>query len=58
MALVMLGEEQLGIPVEFGGERPQLAREQPLLKQFFLEPDRDRHAERSEAPGGDGDVRL
>jgi hypothetical protein len=58
VAPVMLGEEQLVLPVEAGGPRLEPLAEQILLKQFLLEPQRQRHAERAEPARRKGEIGL
>ena len=49
VALVMVGKEQAGIPVDVGVELGQVLPQQPFLEQLLLEPERNRHAERAKA---------
>ena len=55
---MVLGEQQFGLPVHIRGERPQLPAQQALLKQLLLDPDRDRHAEGTEAARRERDTGL
>ncbi len=43
-------------PIVVRGKAFQLLAQQPLLKQLFLEPDRQRHAERGETPRREGEI--
>ena len=56
VAEMMLGEQQLVLPVEVRREFLQLAPQQILLKQLLANPDRDRRRERAEAARREGDV--
>ncbi len=58
MRLMVLGEQQLGVPVHVRGERPQLPAQQPLLKQLLLDPDRDGYAEGPKAARRERDIRF
>ena len=49
VALVMLGEEELAVPVAVARKLLQLVVQQPLLEQLFAQPQRDRHPERAKA---------
>ena len=50
MALVMLGEAQLLVPVDIRRFGAQQVDQQRFLKQLLLQPQRHRHAERAKAP--------
>src|ERR1700730_11639986 len=58
VALVMLGEQQLVLPVEVG--RPRFAQhaKKVLLQQFLLEPHWQSHAERGKPPRREGEIGL
>jgi hypothetical protein len=56
MALVVFGEEQPVVPVEFRRVGLQFLLDQAFLEQLFLEPDGHRHAEGFEAARGQGDI--
>ena len=49
VTLVMLGEEELAVPVAVARKLLQLVVQQPLLEQLFAQPQRDRHPERAKA---------
>ena len=51
VALVVLREQELALPIEVGVERPQLVAQQLLLEQLLLQPERDRHAKGAKALG-------
>ena len=51
MALVVLREQELALPIEVGIERAQLVAQQLLLEQLLLQPERDRHAKGAKALG-------
>ena len=58
MALVMLGEQQPGLPVECRHDPPQLVAQEQLLEQLLLQPDRQRLAEGAKAGRREGEVGL
>ena len=58
MALMMLGEEEPMAPVDAPGQLAQFLDEQALLEELLAAPKRHGHAERAEAGGGEGHVRL
>src|SRR5712691_25302 len=58
MAAVMLGEQQLVLPVEAGRPGLQPLGQQVLLEQFPLEPQRQSHAERGEPARREGEIGL
>jgi hypothetical protein len=53
VALVMLREQKLALPIESAIEGLQLVAQEPLLEQLLLQPERDRHAEGTKAPGSE-----
>ena len=55
---MMLGEQELPLDVLAGAAFPQVIAQQPLLEQLLLEPHRQRHAERGEAPGRERQIGL
>src|SRR5271169_4934431 len=58
VAPVMLGEQQLALPVEARRPRPEPLANQVLLKQFLLEPQWQSYAERSKTARREGEIRL
>src|SRR5712692_7616204 len=58
MAAVMLGEQQLALPVEARRPRFKPLGKKVLLEQLLLEPQRQSHAERAEPARREGEVRL
>src|SRR5260370_742374 len=58
MALVMLGEQQLVLPIEIGGTCLEPLADKILLEQFFLEPQWQGHAERGEPARRKSEVGL
>ena len=58
MAQVMLGEQQLALPIDVVAQRLQLLDQQALLEELLLEPQRQRLAERGEAARREGEIRL
>src|SRR6266702_4854660 len=55
---VMLGEEQLVLPVEAGRPRFEPLGKKVLLEQFPFEPQRQSHAERAEPARREGEIGL
>ena len=53
VTLVVLREQELALPIEVGIEGAQLVAQELLLEQLLLQPERDRHAKGTEAPGGE-----
>ena len=58
MALVMLGEKQLALPVEVRRVFFQLIAQELLLEQLFAEPKRDGHAKRTKSPRREDEIGL
>ncbi len=58
VALMMLGKQQPLLPVVAGLDRLELVGQEHLLEQLFLEPHRQRHAERLEAARREREVGL
>src|SRR6516162_6320795 len=58
VAPVMLGEQQLAVPVEARRPRLEPLAKQVLLKQFLLEPQWQSHAERGKTAGREGEIGL
>src|SRR6516162_4551759 len=58
VASVMLGEQQLAVPVEARRPRLEPLAKQVLLKQFLLEPQWQSHAERGKTAGREGEIGL
>src|SRR5260370_16970429 len=58
MASVMLGEQQLVLPIEIGGTCLEPLADKILLEQFFLEPQWQGHAERGEPARRKSEVGL
>ena len=56
VALVVLREQKLALPIEVGIERAKLVAQELLLEQLLLQPQRDRHAEGAEAPGSECEI--
>jgi hypothetical protein len=56
VALMVLREQELALPIELRVERAQLIAQQLLLKQLLFQPEGDRHAEGAKSPGCEGDV--
>src|SRR5205823_1948379 len=58
MALVMLREKQLALPVEVRRVFFQFIPEKLLLEQLFAEPERDGHAERTKSVRREDEIGL
>src|SRR5579859_6108763 len=52
----MLAEEEPLVPIMVRGKALQFLAQQSLLEQLFLEPDRQRHAERGKAARREGEI--
>src|SRR6266436_5588047 len=58
MALMVLGEQQLALPVKTGRPRFEPLAKKVLLEQFLLDPQRHRHAKRSKPARREGEIGL
>jgi hypothetical protein len=56
VALVVLCEQELALPIKVGIEGTQLVAQQLLLEQLLFEPERQRHAEGAKALGRKGEI--
>jgi len=55
---MMIGEEKLCFPIDGVVDLPEMIAQQAFLEQFFLQPDRDRLAERLKAARREGEIGL
>src|SRR6266404_3643845 len=58
VALVVLGEQQLALPVKIRRSRFEPLAKKVLLEQLLLDPQRQSHAERSEPARREGEIGL